>query len=137
VQKFYYIKRFQAEAGEKPVRFFDEHPKSRLILLSEQDYPRLEIKFGGKHKKREPETIEVADFIAVKGVKAKGKRLSSYEIASVTELEPVRFQELMPSPQEPEIPVAAKQDVPDEKVHREEDPRLPEGGITGEQMSLF
>lgn len=136
-QKFHYIKRFQAEAGEKAVRFFDEHPKSRLVLLSEQDYPRLEIKFGGKHKKREPVTLEVADFIAIKGVKAKGKRLSSYEIASVSELEPVRFRELTPLPREPETPVTANQDMPDEPPHREEEPRLPEGGITGEQMSLF
>ena len=53
-QKYHYIKRFQAEATEKPARYFDEHPKSRFVLLSENDFPRLEIKFGGKHKKREP-----------------------------------------------------------------------------------
>ena len=60
---------------EKPVRYFEEHPKSKFMLLSENDFPRLEIKFGGKHKKRDPEVIEAADFIAEKSYKAKGKDL--------------------------------------------------------------
>jgi len=128
-QKYHYIKRFQAEAMEKPSRYFEEHPKSKFILLSESDFPRLEIKFGGKHKKRDPETIKAADYITIKGYKAKGKRLSNYEISNITELEPVRFKE--------ELPVAPAQELPDEPVPGDEEPRLPIGGDTGEQMSLF
>jgi topoisomerase IV subunit A len=127
--KHHYIKRFHAEALEKPSRYFDERPKSKLMLLSENDFPRLELKFGGKHKKREPEILEAADFIAVKGFKAKGKRLSHYEVAAVNELEPLRFKEDLP----PE-PVA---EISDEPVHDDTEPRQPEGGDTGEQMSLF
>jgi len=129
-QKYHYIKRFQAEATEKPGRYFDEHPKSKFVLLSENDFPRLEIKFGGKHKKRGPVIIEAADFIAVKGFKAKGKRMSSYEIAAVIELEPQRFREDVPVP----LPV----DEPVEQADATEDTKPPESGsINGEQMSLF
>lgn len=135
-QQHYYIKRFEAEAGEKPVRYYDEHPKSRFMLLSANDYPRLEIKFGGKHKKREPEIIEAADFIAVKGYKARGKRLSNFEIAGVKELEPLRFNEKLPEPPEtmPEEPEASEEP----QVIPEKKPVVPpESGSKGEQMSLF
>jgi topoisomerase-4 subunit A len=128
-QKLHYIKRFQAEVTEKEARFFDEHPKSRFVLLSEHDYPRLEIKYGGKHKKRDPDTIEVADFIAVKRFSAKGKRLSNYEIAAVKELEPGSFKEVQAEPALPQSPVAP--------AIEPEKPTHPEGGDTAEQMSLF
>jgi topoisomerase-4 subunit A len=128
-QKYHYIKRFHPEITEKPARFFDEHPKSRFVLLSENNFPRLEIRFGGKYKKRPPETIEVTDFIAVKGFKAKGKRLSNYEIAAVTELEPLRFKELPVAPATPQTPI-----IPEIEAEK---PAQPEGGDTAEQMSLF
>ncbi len=128
-QKLYYIKRFEAEAMEKPSRYFGEHPKSRFILFSENNFPRLEIKFGGKHKKKDPIILEAADFIAVKGFKAKGKRLSNYEVAAVTELEPVRFKT--------ELPVTPVEELPEEPTPGDEEPKQSEGGDTGEQMSLF
>jgi topoisomerase-4 subunit A len=127
-QKYHYIKRFQVEASEKPARFFDEHPKSKFMLISENEFPRLEIKFGGKFKKRPSDIIEAADFIAVKSMKAKGKRLSNLEIATVTELEPTRFKEK-------EAPCPEPENTPDETM--EEKPELPEGPAKGEQMSLF
>ncbi|MBN1789692.1 MAG: DNA gyrase/topoisomerase IV subunit A [Bacteroidales bacterium] len=128
-QKLHYIKRFEAEAMEKPSRYFDEHPRSKFILLSVNDFPRLELKFGGKHKKKDPVILEAADFIAVKGYKAKGKRLSNYEVAVVNELEPLRFKVELPEP-----PV---EELPDEPVPGDNEPKIPEGGDTGEQMSLF
>jgi len=126
-QKLHYIKRFQSEATEKPARYFEEHPKTRFVLLSENDYPRLEIRFGGKHKKRK-EVIEAGEFIAVKSFKAKGKRLSSFEVTSVTELKPLRFKEIVKPPEEPNAP--SQEPAPDKH-------ELPEGGTKGEQMSLF
>lgn len=132
-QKYHYIKRFQPELNEKPVSYIDEHPKSRLVHLSMNDFPRLEIKFGGKHKKNEPLVIEAADFIAVKGVKAKGKRLSTHEISAVTELEPLRFKpaESKDDNSGPEPGAAAGSKQQGGK------PDVPESGIKGEQMSLF
>ena len=88
-QKFYYVKRFMIEESEKPQCFINEDPESKLISITEVEYPRLEIKFGGKHKNRDNEIIEVAEFIGVKSYKAKGKRLTSYMVDNIHEIEPV------------------------------------------------
>lgn len=88
-QKFYYIKRFTVEESEKPQCFINEDPESKLISITEVEYPRLEIHFGGRHKSRENEIIEVAGFIGVKSYKAKGKRLTSYTVDNIQEIEPV------------------------------------------------
>jgi topoisomerase IV subunit A len=88
-QKFYYIKRFTIEESEKPQCFINEDPESRLISLTEVEYPRFEISFGGKHKDRDNEIIEVAEFIGVKSYKAKGKRMTNYMVDNIQEIEPV------------------------------------------------
>jgi topoisomerase-4 subunit A len=88
-QSLYYLKRFDIEPIEKPSNFIGEHPGSQLICLSDDSHPRIEIKFGGKHSKRENEVIDVAEFIGVKGHKAKGRRLSTFEIDKVIQLEPL------------------------------------------------
>jgi topoisomerase-4 subunit A len=88
-QKFYYLKRFTIEESEKPQCFINEDPESKLLSLTEVEYPRFEIYFGGKHKGRDNEIIEVSEFIGVKSYKAKGKRLTSYMVANIREIEPV------------------------------------------------
>ena len=60
-----------------------------LYSLTEVEYPRFEISFGGKHKDRENEIIEVAEFIGVKSYKAKGKRMTSFMVENIQEIEPV------------------------------------------------
>jgi topoisomerase-4 subunit A len=88
-QKYYYVKRFMIEESEKPLCFINEHPESRLVSITEVEYPRFEIHFGGKHKNRDAEIIEVAEFIGVKSYKAKGKRLTSFTVENIQEIEPV------------------------------------------------
>jgi len=88
-QKYYYLKRFTLEESEKPQCFINENVESKLISLTEVEYPRFEISFGGKHKARENEIIEVAEFIGVKSYKAKGKRMTSYMVENIQEIEPV------------------------------------------------
>ena len=88
-QNFYYVKRFMIEDSEKLQCFINEHPGSKLISLTEVEYPRLEIQFGGRHKTRSNEIIEVAEFIGVKSYKAKGRRLTSYVVDNIHEIEPV------------------------------------------------
>jgi topoisomerase-4 subunit A len=95
-QKFYYVKRFIIEESEKPQCFINEHPESKLISMTEVEYPRFEIHFGGKHRSRDNEIIEVADFIGVKSYKAKGKRLTSYMVENIKEIEPVIKKETTP-----------------------------------------
>ncbi len=86
---FYYLKRFIMEPTEKLSSFIGEGVESCLVCLMDDELPRLLLEFGGKNAARLPETVLVADFIVVKGVKAKGKRLSNYEIKSVQPLEPL------------------------------------------------
>jgi len=88
-QKFYYVKRFMIEESEKPQCFINEDSESKLFSLTEVEYPRFEIFFGGKHKDRDNEIIEVAEFIGVKSYKAKGKRVSSFMVENIQEIEPV------------------------------------------------
>lgn len=94
-QKFCYLKRFQAESSVKPQSFIGDHKDSRLMLLTRTVYPRLELRFGGNDKDRLPIEVDVTEFIGVKSFKAKGKRLSTYDVRKINELEP-----LIPDPQE-------------------------------------
>jgi len=101
-QKFYYVKRFVIEESEKPQCFINEDPESKLLSVTEVEYPRFEIKFGGKHKNRDNEIIEVAEFIGVKSYKAKGKRLTSFMVENIHEIEPVIKKETTLTIEEPE-----------------------------------
>jgi len=90
-QKFYYLKRFQMEAIAKKQNFLGENPNNRLLLLTDETYPRVEVVFGGHDNFRESLIIDAEEFIGVKGFKARGKRLSTYEVDTINELEPTRF----------------------------------------------
>jgi topoisomerase-4 subunit A len=54
-------------------------------------YPRIQVVFGGHDSFRDPLEIDVDQFIGVKSFKAKGKRISTYNIEQINELEPLRF----------------------------------------------
>jgi len=103
-QGFYYVKRFELEdIPNRKVNFIGEFPDNRFISFTWDGHPRLELQFGGKNEGREPEVIEVNEFIGVKSYKAKGKRLSIYEISQINQLEPTVVDE------EPEeLPVEEK-----------------------------
>jgi topoisomerase-4 subunit A len=97
-QGYPYIKRFQMDATKKKQNWLSENPSSQLILLTDTYYPRIQIVYGGADAFRGTEEIDAEQFIAVKGYKAKGKRLTIYALESITELEPTRF------PEEKEVP---------------------------------
>ncbi len=88
-QKYPYIKRFSFEASSKPQRFIGDNDKSHLLLLSDQPGLRVEVTFGGADAVRPPLEVIAREFIGVKSFKAKGKRLTTFKIADITELEPV------------------------------------------------
>jgi len=88
-----YLKRFLLEATKRKQSFMGENPNSRFVLLTDQAYPRIKVTYGGTDASRPAEEIDVEQFIAVKGYKAKGKRLSTYQIESIVELEPLRWPE--------------------------------------------
>ncbi|MEG0891305.1 MAG: DNA gyrase/topoisomerase IV subunit A [Bacteroidales bacterium] len=90
-QGCYYIKRFAFEPCDNvSSHFISEVPGSKFIALSEDAFPQVLVKFGGKHEKREDETIDVEEFIGKKGYKAKGKRATNYEVAEIKFIEPLQ-----------------------------------------------
>jgi topoisomerase-4 subunit A len=100
-QGYYYVKRFPIEeALNREVGFIGEFPENRLVSFTWVGHPRLELVFGGKNEGREPEVIDVDEFIGVKSYKAKGKRLSIYEIGQINELDPVVVDEEVEEPEE-------------------------------------
>ena len=101
-QNYPYIKRFCFELTARKQNYLGENKKSQLILLTDEPYPRLEVVFGGHDSFREPLIVDAEEFIAVKGFKAKGKRLTNYTIDTINELEPTRQPEPAPIPEEPE-----------------------------------
>jgi topoisomerase-4 subunit A len=92
-QQFYYAKRFQIESSEKEQSFIGDHPDSKFISISEVKYPRFEISFGGENKTKDPEIVEVAEFIGIKSYKARGKRLTKFDVKNIKELDPIIIDE--------------------------------------------
>jgi len=88
-QKQYYLKRFRFEPTEKTQSFIPDEVSSKLIALNADVFPALKLVFGGKHSNREPENIDVDAFIAVKGYKAKGKRLTTFDVKRIEFTEPL------------------------------------------------
>ena len=119
-QSYPYIKRFQMDASKKKQNWLSDNPESQLILLTDTPYPRIQLTYGGADDFRGTEEIDAEQFIAVKGYKAKGKRLTTYTLESVVELEPTRF------PAEPE-----ESETPD--IQEEED-LDPDAGKSEQQV---
>lgn len=88
-QGYFYVKRFTFETSINPEKFIDENDKSYLLELSQDTFPQLEVVFGGKHAKREPERIDVDEFIGIKSYRAKGKRITTFETKSIKFIEPL------------------------------------------------
>ena len=119
-QGYPYVKRFLLEASKRKQCYLGENPNSKEILLTYQVYPRILVTYGGADEFRGSEEIDVEQFIAVKGYKAKGKRLTTYQIASITELEPTR------------LPDPPKEDEADET--EEEENLDPDAGKSQQQV---
>ena len=131
-QNYPYLKRFCFESTTRKQNYLGDNKATQLILLTDEYYPRLEVIFGGHDSFRDPMVIEADEFIAVKGFKAKGKRITTYTVETINELEPTRF---------PDPP------APDKTEENEEEPEIldpdhgkSEGDILDEmtgQMKLF
>ncbi|MCH5224712.1 MAG: DNA gyrase/topoisomerase IV subunit A [Muribaculaceae bacterium] len=128
--RYPYLKRFQFEPSLKPQRFVGNEPESKSLLLTDTPYPRLEVKYGGADSVRPPMIIDAEEFIAVKGFKAKGKRISNYEIASITELEPTRFPEEEPvTPDSLSFDEKTEEDLVDTDLHSEPAIKVVQGDL--------
>lgn len=88
-QGYPYIKRFMLEGSKRKQNYVGENPNSRLVFLTDEPYPRFRITFGGNDSFRDPMEVDAAEFIAVKGFKAKGKRLTMWTVDKIEQLEPL------------------------------------------------
>lgn len=120
-QGYPYIKRFTFEPTAKKQRFLGENEQSTLILLSDAPGARVEVTFGGGDAFRGSMVIDAAEFIAVKSYKAKGKRVSNFEIESIVEIEPreVAIDDESPEPDEVTAEGPVEPDRSDDEVRDE------------------
>ena len=93
-QDYYYLKRCQIEDSKKPILLQGEG--NDLVAYSDVPYARFALIFGGRDEDRPSEEIEAVDFIGVKSIRAKGKRLTTREVAKIEELPPLREPEPTP-----------------------------------------
>ncbi|WP_281543163.1 DNA gyrase/topoisomerase IV subunit A [Maribacter aestuarii] len=91
----FYVKRFLIETELKEEIFITEHPKSYLELVSTDWRPVIEIEFP-KPRGKEPKesiSVDIEDFIAVKGIKAMGNQLITEKVKNINLLDPLPYEE--------------------------------------------
>ena len=139
-QGYPYIKRFTMEALKKKQNFVGENPNSKLVILTDQVYPRIKVNFGGLDAYREPMEIDVEEFIMVKGFKAKGKRITTCHIDSIEELEPTKFPEPVEDEDNSEEDTGIEEEVSEDKDSSNttsSQDQVTKQGNPSEQLSLF
>ena len=92
-QGYPYLKRFMLEGSKRKQNYIGENKDSRLVCLTDEPYPRFRLTFGGNDAYRDPMEVDAEEFIAVKGFKAKGKRLTTWTVDSIEQLEPLKRPE--------------------------------------------
>ncbi len=140
----YYVKRFKLDADTITDRVYDfigEDSKNRFISFSLDYLPQIKVIYDTKKNKGreyEDDLIAVADFIGVKGISAKGKRVSSRFVKKLEFAEPIPYeepQEEIEEEKEEEIEgETTKEETPKDKKEASENDLLLGDG---EQMTLF
>ncbi|GAB3522878.1 DNA gyrase/topoisomerase IV subunit A [Emticicia fontis] len=89
--KIFYIKRFKIETTtiDKKFLFITDTKNSRLLFVSTDKYPRISLKTKADKKAPiETQTINVDEFVEVRGWKAIGQKLNAYDVVEVKILDP-------------------------------------------------
>ena len=90
----FYVKRFSFDLSDNnPLSFISAAKGSYLVALNDDLHPRVKAVFGGKWEHRESEIIDAEEFIAKKGLGAKGKKVSPMDLKSVEFIEPLHKPE--------------------------------------------
>ena len=120
----YYVKRFLVETEGKEETFITEHPKSQLEIVSTDYRPMAELVFTKvKGAQKENQTVDIENFIAVKGLKALGNQLTTDKLKQINLLEPLLHEE----PEEvipEELEVAIDNEIADEDIQSDEDGQI-------------
>ncbi|MCQ2064258.1 MAG: DNA gyrase/topoisomerase IV subunit A [Bacteroidaceae bacterium] len=117
---FLYLKRFNLDPTAKRVNILGDEKGSSLVLLTDTFYPRLLVTMGGADSFREPMELDAESFVGIKGVKARGRRVTTFAVERVEELEPLRQPELPAQPED----VAAETDDEPQDDENENDGQL-------------
>lgn len=130
-QNYFYVKRFHAVAnGGGQQEYLDAD--CRLVELTDDARPLLQVTYQGVNASRPADTVDVERYIGIKSHKAKGKRITTYDVGGL------RFLAPLPSSDEPGAEEESEPDggsgPGDEKEHTAEAPhRLPSDGESGSE----
>lgn len=92
--KAFYVKRFSFTVCDNtPTPFISDSKGSYLVELSDDKHPQFEVTFGGKYEHRMPEAVDAEEYIAKKGLTAKGKKCHNLDVKSVKFIEPLHKPE--------------------------------------------
>ena len=140
-KELYYVKRFLIDNPDKEDKIITDHPKSVLEIVFTDYRPVAEIVYAKKRgQERKPNTsINLEEFIAVKGISAMGNQLTKEKILEINRLDPLPYEE-------PEAKSPEEIEVIDEENVRGEKPKVKAGSAAGKakakdkkggQASLF
>ncbi len=90
----FYIKRFSFPPSDNsPAPFIADNRGAYLADFSADKHPQFMVTFTGRQEHREPEKFDAEEFIAKKGITAKGNRCHRYDILKVEFIEPLHKPE--------------------------------------------
>ena len=92
-QGYYYMKRFALELTDKMQFFLDENGQSDFVCVTYRKGAKLRITYKGAQASRPADEIDVDEFVGVKSHRAKGKRLTTYDVDTLTFIEPEEPEE--------------------------------------------
>ena len=120
-QNYYYMKRFQLESSEKMQSFLEEEKTMVFVAITDKQGATLVVTYKGAHASRPADEMDVDSFIAIKSHRAKGKRITTYEVDTLSFVEP----------EEPESSLAEEAAVEDDV-----EPMIEQGLDIGEAMDI-
>jgi topoisomerase-4 subunit A len=137
-QHYYYLKRFNIELSDKLQSYLDEEGTTRFICRTGRLGAQLEITYAGAQASRPAEQMDVDSFVGVKSHRAKGKRITTYEVNTLRFIEPIEAE---PDEAESTEPTPAQQSVDKEAEAVELTIERPRGDqddvVDVEQLDLF
>ncbi len=114
--RVFYIKRFSFPLSDNnPAPFIPEGKGNYLVDFSSDKHPQFMVTFTGRQENREPEKFDAEEFIAKKGIAARGNRCHRYDVKTVEFIEPLH------KPEDDEVEIKAgevislgPEDIPDD-----------------------
>lgn len=126
----FYIKRFSFPPSDNsPASFIADNRGAYLADFSADKHPQFMVTFTGRQEHREPEKFDAEEFIAKKGITAKGNRCHRYDILKVEFIEPLHKPEddEEEGAKPGEIISLGPEDIPDEETFSPESMYQPTG----------